>query len=83
MNHGKITYQSLNSLLSGLGFVESSVERRWRAYLHAESDTLIVLPFLEDSHTAREADLISIRRHLVDNHLADDAEISEYFDRRN
>ena len=39
----QITYVELDNLLARLGFVESTIESRSRAYRHAESDSVIIL----------------------------------------
>ena len=79
MDRGQITYLSLDKLLGGLGFVETVVEKRWRAYRHDESDTLILLPFRDRSLPARELDVISIRKHLLDNDLVNESRLDDLF----
>jgi hypothetical protein len=69
MMASQITYGELAEVLTRLGFVATSVKDRLRAYRHAESDTLIVLPSYPWGSPARDLDLVSIRRHLVDNDL--------------
>jgi hypothetical protein len=70
----QITYVELDKLLARLGFVESRIESRWRAYRHAESDSLIILSNRDRTLPAREVELVSVRRHLVDNDLIDERE---------
>jgi hypothetical protein len=65
----QITYGELADVLTQLGFVATTVEDRWRAYRHADSDTLIVLANRDSTSPARHLDLISVRRHLIDNYL--------------
>jgi hypothetical protein len=69
MTASEITYRELAEFLTRLGFVPTMVEDRWRAYRHADSDTLIVVANHDWTSPARHLDLVSIRRHLVDNDL--------------
>lgn len=67
----RVTHGELRRLLVALGFVEESVEGSHRAFRHADSDTLIVLPDYRDlSEPVRDEDLISVRRHLEERGLA-------------
>lgn len=74
MMASQISYGELADVLERLGFVATTVENRWRAYRHADSDTLIVLANHDRTATARPLDLISVRRHLVGNDLIDEHE---------
>jgi hypothetical protein len=69
MTASRISYGELAEVLERLGFVATTVEARWRAYRHAESDTLILLANHDRTSPARPMDLVSIRRHLVDKDL--------------
>jgi hypothetical protein len=64
--------------LRHLGFKEYNIDRRGRAYHHTPSDTLIIMACHDHSLPARDADLMSIRRHLVDNDLVDPDEFDEF-----
>jgi hypothetical protein len=74
MRASRISYGELAEVLERLGFVATTVEDRWRAFRHADSDTLIVLANHDRSSPARPLDLVSVRRHLVDKDLIDENE---------
>lgn len=65
----RISYGELYRLLLRLEFVDISNESRWRTYRQNGSDLVILLANREPATPARSADLISVRRHLVDNGL--------------
>jgi hypothetical protein len=69
MMASQITYRELAEALTRLGFVATTVKDRLRAYRHADSETLIVLPNRPWGSPARDLDLVSVRRHLVENDL--------------
>jgi hypothetical protein len=77
----KITYRDLDDFLRQLGFLEFNADLRWRAYHHPASDTLIVLGCHDHGSPARDSDLVSVRRHLVDNELVDQVEFDEFLAR--
>jgi hypothetical protein len=79
MMASQITYGELADVLAQLGFVVTTVEDRWRAYRHADSDTLIILANRDWRSPARNLDLVSIRRHLVDNDLIGENEFDALF----
>ena len=76
----KVTYGQLYQLLLALEFIESTVklegpiDRTTKAYQHAKSGTMILLPNRRRNLAVRESDLISTRRHLVENGVIDDAD---------
>lgn len=74
----QITNKELEELLTRLGFIVSTIENRWRAYRHAASDTLILLTNRNGELPARDLDLISVRRHLVDNDLINEDEFEGF-----
>ncbi len=60
------TNHQLRQLLMELGFDERpSVEPNCLVYEHAESRTRVLMPSNKDEEAAREADVISIRTHLM------------------
>ena len=74
MTGKRITYGQLHRLLRELEFVHVPMKRKWKAYRHAKSDTLILLADRQPNQPARDPELISVRRHLVENGIvgADD-----------
>ena len=76
----QITYVELDHLLARLGFVESTIEGRWRAYRHSDSDSLIILSNRDRTLPARKVDLVSVRRHLVENDLIEEREFEAFLD---
>ncbi|MHC5538460.1 hypothetical protein ACYOEI_09545 [Singulisphaera rosea] len=58
-------------MLKRLGFTGTILENRWRTYRHDASDILIVLAAGDGRTIARESDVISVRRYLVDNELVE------------
>jgi len=81
MMASQITYGELAEVLMRLGFTATTVEDRWQAYRHADSDTLIVLANRDSASPARPSDLVSVRRHLVDNDLIAENEFDMILDR--
>ena len=73
-----ITYGQLYQLLLDLRFVYEPVQPSGRGYRHDESDTLILLGDREHSMQARAVDLVSVRRHLVDNGLIDEQDFDGF-----
>lgn len=61
-------------LLAQLRFVDVSNEHRWKAYRRDDSNLVILLANRRPDLPARPADLVSVRRHLVDNGLLDPCE---------
>jgi len=72
-----VTINDLNRYLLKLGFVNESVKNSHRLYRHDPSGTLIILAEGDDLAIRRE-DLISIRRHLVENGLVSEAEFHRF-----
>jgi hypothetical protein len=66
-----VSYGQLYELLSQLNFVDVSSERRWKAYQLRDGDVLILLANRDPHALARTEDLVSVRRHLVDNGVLD------------
>jgi hypothetical protein len=75
----QITYKEINDFLTHLGFTETVSENQWRAYRHADSGTLIILADRDGGLAARDTELVSLQRHLVENDLVDDEEIDGFF----
>ena len=60
------TNQQLRQLLTDLRFeARKSVEPNCLVFEHAESKARVLMPSNKDEEPAREADLISIRTHLM------------------
>lgn len=60
------TNRQLRQLLMDLGFdVHKSVEPNCLVFEHAESKARMLMPSNKDEEPAREADVISIRTHLM------------------
>jgi len=60
------TNRQLRQLLVDLGFeVRESVEPKCLVLEHSQSNARVLLPSNRDEEPAREADLISIRTHLI------------------
>ena len=74
MTASQITYGDLAEFLTGLGFVSLAVGERWRAYRHVDSDTLIVLANHDSNVPARQLDLVSVRRQLLEKALIEENE---------
>ena len=60
------TNHQLRQLLIDLGFVaRNSVEPKCQVFEHSESKARMLVPLNKDEEPAREADVISIRTHLM------------------
>ena len=60
------TNRQLRQLLMDLGFeARESVEPNCLVFEHAESKARVLMPSNKDEEPAREADVISIRTHLM------------------
>lgn len=64
-----ITYGHLYRLLSDLEFVVDPACQPCKVYRRGDSNTVIVLACRKRGEPARSADLVSVRRHLVDTGL--------------
>lgn len=62
-----VSYGQLYQLLARLNFVDVSNEQRWRTFRQANTEIVILLANRQAELPARPADLVSVRRHLVDN----------------
>ena len=69
-----VSYGELYRLLAELHFVDVSSESRWRAFQQGGTEIVILLANREPDAPARQADLVSVRRHLVDNGVVDQGE---------
>jgi hypothetical protein len=70
MNAHGVSYARLHELLTRLRFsmtVESTMQIQ--AFRHCETETLVLLAHKPPQAAVREADLLSLRRHLCDNGL--------------
>lgn len=61
-----LTYAQLDRLLGTLGFTPAKPKKPAKIYEHANSEMLLLLAKERPSAPVRQADLISVRRHLVD-----------------
>ena len=60
------TNHQLRQLLIDLGFeARNSVEPKCQVFEHSDSKARVLLPLNKDEELAREADVISIRTHLM------------------
>lgn len=68
------TNRQLRQLLLDLGFVaRKSIEPNCLVFEHAESKARMLMPSNKDEEPAREADVVSIRTHLMyRGHLGQD-----------
>jgi hypothetical protein len=73
-----ITYGQLCELLSDLDFVDEPAKQPWKVYRHGDTDTLIVLARRKPTAPAPEADLVSVRRHLVAKGLIEESEFERF-----
>jgi predicted RNA binding protein YcfA (HicA-like mRNA interferase family) len=63
-------YKTIIGVLLDFGFVDESVKGSHRAFRHAGFGTLILFSDVhEDNDLIRDEDLVSVRRHLVENRL--------------
>lgn len=60
-----IAYREIENLLTQLGFIATERDNGVIAYHYAEADSLILLPPKRGDRQAREADLLSVSRHLI------------------
>lgn len=74
MTTRSITYGDLYRLLAQLDFIDVSDDCPWKAYRHGATDTLVLLANREPDLPARPADLVSVRRHVIDNGRIDQRE---------
>jgi hypothetical protein len=75
----KPTNHQLRRLLMDLGFnVRTSVEPNCLVYEHAESKARVLMPSNKDEEPAREADVISIRTHLMYRGHVDQARFERF-----
>jgi hypothetical protein len=74
-----LKYSTLKKYLINLGFTDESVKGSHLAFRHIVSGTLIPLSELTgDRQAVRQEDLVSVRRHLVENGLTSDEEFSRF-----
>ncbi len=69
-----ISYGELYKLLARLQFINVSSEHRWKAYRQSGTDIMILMANREPDVPAQPADLVSVRRYLVDNGVLDQHE---------
>lgn len=69
-----VSYGELYQVLAGLHFINVSSEHRWKVYRQSGTDIMILLANRKPDLPARPADLISVRRHLIDNGVLDQQE---------
>lgn len=63
------TFESLERVLAGLGFVKTVIAGSHIAFDHAPSGTTLVVRPYRARETVGPGDLISMRKHLVENGL--------------
>jgi hypothetical protein len=74
-----LKYSLLKQYLMSLDFDDISVKSTYYAFKHIESGTLIVLSLLAgDDDVVRQEDLVSVRRHLVENGLITGREFASF-----
>jgi hypothetical protein len=73
-----VTYRQLHRLLIDLRFVDEPADERWKAFRHGDTGTLILLARHRPSLRAREADVVSVRRQLVDNGLIEEIDFEDF-----
>jgi len=75
-------YRELREYLEGLGFIHQFVEGSHRSFTHAKSGTVFLFGgFAIDDAPVRAEDLISVRRHLVDNGIVSEQEFATFLKR--
>ena len=74
----RVTYGQLYQLLLDLEFVDQQVQQPWKAYRHGDTDTLILLANRNQTLPARDSDLFSVRRYLVDNGLMEESDFEGF-----
>jgi hypothetical protein len=74
MISSNVSYGRIYQLLAQLHFVDVSGEHRWKAYRRDDTNIVILLANRRPDMPARPADLVSVRRHLVDNGVLDQCE---------
>ena len=75
------TNQQLRQLLTDLRFkTRKSVEPNCLVFEHAESKARVLMPSNKDEEPAREADVISIRTHLMYRGLLDQAGFERFME---
>jgi hypothetical protein len=74
-----LKYSALKKYLIDLGFIDEFVPQSHLAFRHVESGTLVLLSLQDDEdEPVRQEDLVSVRRHLVENGLISDQEFSRF-----
>ncbi len=68
----KITYDDLERLLLGIGFVRGQTEGNHKVYQHKPSDTLILLPPTQPKEIVDALHLAGVRRMVVNGGVIDD-----------
>lgn len=73
-----VTYRRLDQLLSALGFARDQHEENCSIYRHGESRALILVAKRAPADSILDADLLSVRRHLVDGGLMGENEFDDF-----
>jgi predicted RNA binding protein YcfA (HicA-like mRNA interferase family) len=73
-----VQYKEFKDYLESIGFVEESVKNSHFAFIHQPSGTIILLAEMNDRSIVPSADLVSARRHLVENGLVGDEEFAAF-----
>jgi hypothetical protein len=74
-----VKYSVLKKYLMSLDFVDESVKNSHYAFKHSASGTLILFSLLtRDDDVVRQEDLVSVRRHLVENGLIKSQEFTRF-----
>jgi hypothetical protein len=69
MSPAQFTYQQLDHVLHHLGFSRERFEPKWLRYVHAPSQTEIILVEKEPAEPVRPSDAWSARAHLLQKGL--------------
>ena len=65
-----VNYKTIIHVLLDLGFIDESVKGSHQAFRHVGSGTVILFSALfAEEELVRQEDLISVRRHLIENGL--------------
>ena len=76
----QISYGQLHRALLKLRFVETNSETRCKAYHHSDTNTLILLANRRPERFAREPEVRSVIRHVVEKGIAPQEELERLFD---
>ena len=76
-----VIYGQIYRLLLDLGFVEESVKGPHLAFLHSDSETVILFAeHRQERDPVTDEDQASVRRHLVENGLVSEKAIARFLE---